>query len=239
MSLASMRMTLRSSFLVREILLVGLPIAIFLVLMAIVVQAAPTTFDRDLGGRLQDISWGPYESAPALVSDIGGGVYGFVLLPATAAAFLAWRRQWALLVPLVAVFALHFAAISPKTFIEAYRPSPEFGVAGAGGLESFPSGHVEWATSFYGLLAYMGWRQSQGRMRYVIVAAYGGIVAFTMLSRIELGRHWPIDTLAGALVGLVALRLLIGLHALTARWTLRSPVALPAEVFPGHGSLTT
>lgn len=234
-----MRMTLRSSFLVREILLIGLPIAVFLGLLAVVVLAAPTSFDRDLAGRLQSIPWGPLDYIPVLASDIGGGVYGFYIIPAAAAAFLASRRQWALLVPLVAVFALHYAAISPKAFIHAYRPSPEFGVAGAGGLESFPSGHVEWATSFYGLLAYMGWRQSQGRMRYVIVAAYVGIVAFTMLSRIELGRHWPIDTLAGALVGLVALRLLIGLHALTARWTLRSPVALPAEVFPGHGGLTT
>ncbi|KAA0239485.1 MAG: phosphatase PAP2 family protein [Dehalococcoidia bacterium] len=222
MSLAALRLHLDGRFLLRELLLIGIPIIAFLGLMAVVVQAAPTGFDRDLGGRLQGISWGPYESAPALVSDIAGGVYGFFLVPSAAAAFLAWRRQWALLVPLVAVFALHYAAISPKTFIQAYRPSPEFGVAGAGGLESFPSGHVEWATSFYGLLAYMGWRRVEGRGRYLIASGWGAIVVLTMLSRIELGRHWPIDTVAGFLIGLVALRLLVGLHSVAHRWQARA-----------------
>ena len=42
-----------------------------------------------------------------------------------------------------------------------------------------------------------------------IVAAYAGLVLATMLGRIELGRHWPVDTVAGALAGLIALRLVV------------------------------
>src|SRR5690606_18596313 len=123
-----------------------------------------------------------------------------------------YKRRWELLIPLAAVFALHYLLISPKLFVTAYRPSPEFGVAGAGGLESFPSGHVQWAVSFYGLLAYIGWRNTTGNVRWAVLAAYAGVVVFTMLGRIELGRHWPLDTIAGVLAGLIALRLLVALH---------------------------
>ena len=97
----------------------------------------------------------------------------------------------------------------------ANRPSPEFGVLGAGGLESFPSGHVQWAASFYGLIAYVTLGTARtGRMRFAIAATYALIVVLTMFGRIELGRHWLTDTVAGVLVGLIALRILILLH----RW---------------------
>lgn len=33
-----------------------------------------------------------------------------------------------------------------------------------------------------------------------------------MLGRIDLGKHWPIDTIAGVLAGLIAVRLLTMLH---------------------------
>jgi undecaprenyl-diphosphatase len=103
--------------------------------------------------------------------------------------------------------------ISPKLFVTAYRPSPDFGVEGVGGLHSFPSGHVQWATSFYGFLAYLAWRVAPARLRSVILLTYAGIVVAAMLGRIELGKHWPIDTLAGVLAGLIALRLIIALDA--------------------------
>ena len=102
--------------------------------------------------------------------------------------------------------------ISPKLFILAHRPSPDFGVQGGGGLESFPSGHVQWATSFYGFLAILAWRNTHGRVRWLIAAAFATVVAGTMLGRMELGRHWPVDVTAGLLVGLISLRIVWLLH---------------------------
>lgn len=198
---------------------------VFIGLLLVVVAWAPTPVDRTLAGHLQSIPWGSLSFVPALGSDVGGGAYGFYVFPAMVGTFLAATRRWHLLIPLAAVFLLHFLLISPKLFVTAYRPSPEFGVFGAGGLESFPSGHVQWAVSFYGLLAYFGWRNTTGRTRGAILALYAAVVVLTMLGRIELGRHWPLDTLAGVLVGLISLRVLIALH----RWSARKRSPVPAN----------
>jgi len=185
-------------------------------LLAAVLAGAPTGFDRWLAGHIQAIPWGSLDVIPRLGSDFGGGVYGFFVVPALAAAFLAYRREWLLLGLLAGVFVLHYVMISPKEFVTAHRPSPIFGVEGAGGLQSFPSGHVEWATSFYGFLAYFG-GQALPRYRLAIFGAFGAIVLATALGRIELGRHWPIDTVAGVLVGLIALRILVVAHRVFGR----------------------
>jgi undecaprenyl-diphosphatase len=185
----------------------------FVALLLIVRQAAPTDFDRRWAAEIQAIPWGEFAFVPHLGSDLGGGLYGAILAPALiAGTFVAWRR-WRLLALLGVVVALHFVLISPKLFVTAYRPSPRFGVDGAGGLGSFPSGHVQWSASFYGLIAYLIWRTLPGRSRWVVVPIYAVVVVATMLGRIELGRHWPIDTVGGVLAGLLALRLVIYLDS--------------------------
>ena len=56
-----------------------------------------------------------------------------------------------------------------------------------------------------------------------MLPAYAAVVLATMLGRIELGKHWPVDTVGGVLAELIALRLVIALHA----WRPRSaPVGL-------------
>lgn len=199
--------------LARELLLIGVPLLAFLVLLLIVVQSAPTSFDRSLARDLQGLAWGPLGFIPQFGSDLGGGIYGMYLLPAAVSTGFILTRQWRLLALVVAVFALHLLLISPKLFIEAYRPSPVFGVEGDGGLSSFPSGHVQWAASFYGFLAYLAWQYVRTiPARVGIIGGYVLVVVLTMLCRIDLGRHWPIDTVAGVLAGLIAVRLLVALH---------------------------
>jgi undecaprenyl-diphosphatase len=197
----------------RDAALVGGLAVAFAFLFAMVLSGHPTPADRWLADRIQGIPWGPFAIIPHFGSDFGGGIYGFYVVPAVAAAFLAFKRQWVLLGLLAAVFLLHYVMISPKQFVAAYRPSPVFGVEGAGGLQSFPSGHVEWAVSFYGLLAYMVAR-ALPRARGLIIGVYALVVVATALGRIELGRHWPIDTVAGLLSGLIALCVLVIAH----RW---------------------
>ena len=214
-----------------ELGLLGGLAAAFVTLLLVVAQAAPTAFDRRLAAEIQAIPWGSLAFVPRLGSELGGGVFGLYVVPAGAAVAFAARRRWRLLALLLAVFALHFALISPKLFVTAHRPSPVFGVEGDGGLMSFPSGHVQWAASFYGFLAFLAWRAAPGRLRIVVPLTYGATVVATMLGRIELGRHWPVDTLAGALAGLIALRLVVLLHG----W-LHQPSRLPPSgVRAGRG----
>ena len=71
---------------------------------------------------------------------------------------------------------------------------------------SFPSGHTVSAASFVvAWLALFGWRA------WPIV----GIAVLAGFSRIAVGAHWPVDVLAGALIGLLGGWL--GLH-LSRRW---------------------
>jgi membrane-associated phospholipid phosphatase len=196
-----------------ETIVVGSLAAAFLTLLLIVDRSAPTAFDRRYADQIQAIPWGALAFVPRLASDLGGGLYGFYLAPALTALAFAALRRWRLLALLLAVYVLHFLTISPKLFIVAHRPSPAFGVEGDGGLASFPSGHVQWAVSFYGFLAVLAWRALPGRLRFAVPAVYTAIVLGTMLGRIELGRHWPVDTIAGVLAGLIALRLVVALDA--------------------------
>ncbi len=220
--------------LISEGLIFGGLSAAFLALLVGFPHAAPSALDRALMADVQGLPWGRFSFIPRLGSDVGGGVYGSYLVPAMAGTFFAATRRWKLLALLALVFALHYVMISPKLFITAHRPSPDFGVQGAGGLESFPSGHVQWATSFYGFLALLAWRNTEGRTRWLIAGTFGAIVLGTMLGRMELGRHWPVDVTGGLLVGLIALRIVSLLHPARAA-EVAGPVAPPATPVPSRG----
>jgi undecaprenyl-diphosphatase len=210
MTLALRRLPTPNARIFNELLIFGGLSAAFLALLLTAPHTHPSPFDRVLMRDVQGIPWGSFSFIPRLGSDIGGGLYGAYLVPALLGVAFAGTRQWRLLGLLAAVFALHYILISPKMFITAYRPSPLFGVEGAGGLESFPSGHVQWAVSFWGFAMVLGWRSLSGsRLRWAVLAAYVLVVLGTMLGRMELGRHWPLDTVAGVIAGLVALRLLV------------------------------
>lgn len=71
---------------------------------------------------------------------------------------------------------------------------------------SFPSGHTVTAFVLFGVLAY---HLRRWRVPLLVLAALAG------LSRVTIGVHWPVDVLAGAVIGLAAAW--AGVH-LAARW---------------------
>lgn len=220
---------LRSRSLLVESALVAMLSVAFFALLVAAPHADPSGFDRAVMARVQGISWGELAFVPRLGSEVSGGLYGGYLIPASVGFWFAITRRWRLLALVLVAFALHYVLISPKLFVTAYRPSPLFGVEGAGGLESFPSGHVQWAASFYGLLAVVAWQSAAGRVRWLIVAGYIAVVLGAMLGRMELGRHWPVDVTAGLLVGLIGFRVLAFAHA---RWAARPARADEARSRP-------
>jgi membrane-associated phospholipid phosphatase len=77
------------------------------------------------------------------------------------------------------------------------RPRPE--LTGMG----FPSGHVTAAAAFVVLLAYLAEKVLDSRRARLLV--WGGAAALIVLvaiARVLLRAHWPLDTVAGAALGL-------------------------------------
>jgi undecaprenyl-diphosphatase len=83
---------------------------------------------------------------------------------------------------------------------------------------SFPSGHVQNATSFLGFLAYLLLvRVAPSLRRTVLVALLLAVILGMGAARIYFGEHWPSDVLAGYLMGGVWLCVVIEVD----RWALR------------------
>jgi membrane-associated phospholipid phosphatase len=78
---------------------------------------------------------------------------------------------------------------------------------------SFPSGHSQASTVAFGALVYVVLRTGWPALRRGTVALILALlVLLVMLSRVYLGAHYPGDTLAGMLTGLVVLALFLGLR---------------------------
>jgi membrane-associated phospholipid phosphatase len=121
-------------------------------------------------------------------------------------------------------FPAHVLGQFPKALVDRDRPSALYdGIEGVGGSMSFPSGHAEFAITFYGLLLAIGLRHVPNRwLRGVVVLAWVGLVLASGFGRIATGRHWPLDIFVGYAVG-------IGLLA-GFLWLYRSALAARASV---------
>lgn len=109
---------------------------------------------------------------------------------------------------------------------------------------TFPSGGSERCVAFYGLIAYLLWREfSRSRRAAIWSAAVVAALAFNEgYSRLYLGMHWATDVLSGWVYGLlilvafiVAVRLVAGPARLPAGAHAGSAVAWPARASVGEG----
>ena len=144
-------------------------------------------------------------------------------LGAGACLAVTWRsKRWLPPVALaVAIVADHFTTLALRhTFHRLGPPTSPLG--------TYPSGGCDRVIVFYGLIAYLLWREFSGQRRTAIagaavVAALGFNEAF---SRIYLSLHWTTDALSGLLYGTLLLAAFITAVRLVAG---RSPLAKPAE----------
>ena len=166
----------------------------------LVVHAGPTIdkpiFDWMAGHRIH-----VWRSLMKRATEVGDK-YPTWAAAATAAVCLAvtWSKdRW---IPPVSLGALivvdHFLTLAINHTVTRTPPP------GAGGI--FPSGGTDRAVVFYGLIAYLLWREFSGRRQTAIIA--GAVVAALGFeegyTRVYLGLHWFTDTVSGFILWLSA-----------------------------------
>jgi undecaprenyl-diphosphatase len=147
------------------------------------------------------------------------GSWSGVWLAIGLALAIVWRRPYVFLVVATTALTTNFVASLLKYVVQRDRPptvvlDPE-PLVGVPSTSSFPSGHT--STSF--ACAYVISRLAPRLTVYVFVLA--ALIGF---SRVYVGVHYPLDVLAGAVLGLVVAKaLLMLLEAL--RRSQRAPTA--------------
>jgi membrane-associated phospholipid phosphatase len=187
-------------------------------------------WEQSFTRRLQDV---PYHRVVfELTSPLTNTLSVAFLAGLFVLAALAYARHHRTLAAfLLLSFPVHVLAQFPKALIDRPRPSPDFGVEGVGGLQSFPSGHAEYVVTFYGFLAYIALRRIQaGWARLALAVAWLAFALATGFGRIAEGRHWALDVIASYVVGVGLLAAMVWLH----RATLRAS-ASPSAIIEGEG----
>jgi hypothetical protein len=164
-------------------------------------------------------------------------VWGAAAAAAVCIAVASRERRWLAPVSLLSlIVADHYTTLALRHVFHRVGPptSP---------LGTFPSGGCDRCIVFYGLIAYLLWREFSGSRRAAVwaaaaVAALGFNEAF---SRVYLSKHWLTDALSGLLYG----GLLLAAYVLAVRTAAgraapaRSVTAQPAvPVGPMDGLVT-
>jgi membrane-associated phospholipid phosphatase len=147
-----------------------------------------------------------------------------VLLLVPPVAWLAWRRQWRLVVLVVAGGAL-IGGVNEQLKVIFDRPRPSYeGAIGASGL-SYPSGHAAGIAAMATVFVVVFWPLLSRSGRQLVVVLAIGIVAGVGYTRVALGVHFTSDVIAGWCVGVAWVLLL----AVVLRVWPGQPGALPAR----------
>lgn len=189
-------------------------LTVFLAMAALVADGRVYGWEIDITRWVQDVDypdWLFQLTADRLTN--ADTIEGAVIITSIAAGF--WLLHYRLEAMLVLLTVpLHAAANFPKLFIERERPSELIdGITGFGGFNSFPSGHAEYAITLYGFLLYVALYYLHNRLlKGLLVVAWLALVLAVGFARLEVGKHWPLDIIAGYVIGLGLLSGLIWLH---------------------------
>jgi len=151
---------------------------------------------------------------PAMaVTSFMGSLWPSIIIVADFAVYLGLRRRrLAAAVTGIATAALSLGIVPAlKAAIARPRPVPELVMViapDAGG--SFPSGHAAFAVLFYGWVIYLLPQLTANRGVIITLRVLLAVfIVVDMLSRVYLGAHWASDVLGGAILGGIALWIMI------------------------------
>lgn len=172
--------------------------------------------DLSLSRGLQSIDNVWWARMMIFVTGLAQGLMQVVLWVAAIAVLVIYRR--ALAAVFVALAPSAYALIwLAKFLVNRPRPEPVGATAAILSDSSFPSGHVLYATVFYGFLLYLAWlhlRPSALRTALLVILALP--VLLMGASRVYLGVHWPSDAAGGYLLGGLQLAAMIYVYRVCA-----------------------
>lgn len=140
-----------------------------------------------------------------------GNSIGALPVVVTFIAIMAVRGQPLLAATMAMGYGLQFALVWVGWgYWNRSRPDLIADGVAASGLHSFPSGHTVVILTVHGLLAYLWFRTSQSLAErlFILVLSFFWI-GMIVISRIELGAHWPSDVIAGLIIGILWLMTLV------------------------------
>lgn len=136
-----------------------------------------------------------------ILTSLGSPAWFWLLV--TPAVVFTWRRHHPRLAVFLAVTTLGGGLLGTAVKMAVDRPRPSLvdPVATAHG-QSFPSGHSMSSTVVYGALLLVFLPVVTRRLRPVLIAGVGALVAAIGFSRLALGVHYISDVLGGFVLGL-------------------------------------
>jgi hypothetical protein len=165
-------------------------------------------------------------------------VWGAAGAAAVCIAVASRERRWLAPVSLASLIVVdHYATLALRHVFHRVGPptSP---------LGTYPSGGCDRCIVFYGLIAYLLWREFSGKRSTAIwaaaaVAALGFNEAF---SRVYLSKHWLTDAVSGLLYGaLLLVGYIMAVRAVAGRAAPARPdsrPAVPMGMSPAEGPIT-
>ena len=163
-------------------------------------------WDLPLTQRLQRVRLPGFDLAMRLVSLPGFPPFSYAVVAATATTL--WLRRCRL-EALYCLSTFLAGAFSGLVKLGVGRPRPDQHLVRVWFPlqdHSFPSGHTVHYVTFYGFLFYLAYAYLKpSRLRTLILALTGGLIALVGPSRIYNGQHWASDVLAAYCLGLAHL----------------------------------
>jgi membrane-associated phospholipid phosphatase len=145
------------------------------------------------------------------LSFVGSEISGGFVIPALVGAVViisAFQRRWLLAGFVLAAIVLESATYRTTVFfVDRDRPDVRQ-LEGLPEDASFPSGHVAASIAVYsGFALLLTSRMTSTRAKALVWAGALAIPPIVAVSRMYRGMHYPLDTLAGVLIGVAALLL--------------------------------
>jgi len=150
------------------------------------------------------------------ISYIGYGPQIVILAAAVFVILFLIGLRWEAVTTLVALAGSSGLAQLIKIIVHRPRPGANLVTV----LEqlnsySFPSGHVQTYTAYFGFLFFLSFTLLKPSLaRTILLAILGSLVALIGISRVYVGDHWPSDVIAAYLLGSLWLVLSVYLY----RW---------------------